>query len=223
MNDIARVAAKVIATEPARRPPMVERWWLRARTIEGIRVVEQTIRHAEMRLDCSLPEPYRTWLKDVGYGIGPFNGLLPIESPHATPTMISSTEWGTRIVPPIFDLGVEDAANGVGELSDIASVPPEFIALINASGRAFFSLKSARGIVAINEGDNGSYYGLVVVGPLRGMIVSWLYDNHVFGEPPEGKDFGAVLFVPGKPQGFLSWLDKLVDEETEWRRRMVPR
>jgi hypothetical protein len=219
MNDIARVAAKVLATEPVRRRPVVRRWWQWTAKIQGIRVTEQTIQRAEARLGCSLPEPYRIWLKEIGYGIGPYGGLMPTETPHARPMMQSATQWGTYMVPPIFDLGVDDAPNGVGELPDIASVTLDFVARINASGRAYFSIKSARGIVAINEGDNGSYYGLVVVGPLRGMIVQWICDTGVFVDPPEGSDFGAVLLVQKEPPGFLPWLDHLVDCETEWRRR----
>ena len=218
MNEISRVAAKVIATEAARRPPVVQRWWRRTSSIDGIRVNEQIIRQAEVRLGCSLPEPYRTWLREIGYGIGPFGGLMPTEKPHATAMRMSATQWGTRIMPPIFDLGVDDDPGGSGELPDISSVTPAIIERLNSSGRASLSIKSALGIIAINEGDNGSYYGLVVVGPLRGMIVQWLYDNHVFGAPPEGEEFGAVL-VLGQPRVFLSWLDQLVDEELEWRRR----
>jgi hypothetical protein len=221
MDEMASVAAKVIATEAARRPPAIQKWWRSAARCKGIRVKELTIRRAEERLGCSLPEPYRMWLREIGYGIGPFGGLFPTETPHARAGIISATEWGTFTVQPIFDLGLDDRPNGFGECPDINGVTAEFIVRLNSGGRASFSLKSARGIIAINDGGNGSYYGLVVVGPLRGTIVQWLHDSHVFGQPPEGRDFGAVLLVPRGPRGFLAWLDQLVDEETERARRIV--
>jgi len=219
MLTIDRIAAKVIATEYERRPPSVRRWWQFAERIEGIRANEHIIKAAEARLNCSLPEPYRTWLQRVGYGIGPFGGLMPTNEPRTRPIRQSATAWGTYVVQPIFDLGLNDEPDGLGEFAEISSVHPEFIDGLKDAGRCHFSLKSARGIMAINEGDNGSYHGLVVGGPLRGKIVQWLCDHCVSEPPPDGRQFGALLWVPGGVQEFLPWLDGFVDEDTAWRRR----
>lgn len=210
MKRIEKLAFKASLFDNARRRRLKDRYKVQARPAKAILVDERTLVRAEKRLGVTFPEEYRAWLSTIGYGVGPSTGLMPIEEAHEVQLPQGTGRLGEFAVPPIFDLGTCDDPNGIGEFSHISQVTPEDISRV-ASAKECITLKSASGIIAINEGHYGSYEGIVSVGPLRGVMVTWIYDKYSIAIPPDGQHHGAVLIIEADTPGFLTWIDRSMD------------
>src|SRR5262249_48032499 len=66
------------------------------------------VRAAEARVGYSLPDQYRNWLLEVGYGAGPQWGLLPLVAERHLQIQTPHKSLFLHKQPMIFDLSAED-------------------------------------------------------------------------------------------------------------------
>jgi len=175
---------------------------------ESIRVTADDVRVAEARLGYSLPDQYRDWLLEVGYGVGPDFGLLPIVAERCFQVPTFRPSGGTMLhrQPAILDLSVDDGPHAIGQIADVSELTPEGCAERISRNDPFITVQSARGVLAICEADYDSFCGIVAVGPMRGAIVAWLLDYR--------HDCGAgLLFISFDYLTWIeSWLDRSLNE-----------
>jgi hypothetical protein len=167
------------------------------------------VRTAEARTGYSLPDQYRDWLLEVGYGAGPDWGLLPLVAERHLQIQMSGTTTLHK-QPMIFDLSAEDRPYPIGEIADISELTPEDCADRIKRDQTFVTAQSAKGLLAICEADYGSFDAIVAAGPMRGAIVHWLFDLGAMVYPETcgaGFWFGSLDYFTWME----TWLDRSLD------------
>jgi hypothetical protein len=171
---------------------------------ESIPVELDDVRAAEARIGYCLPEQYRHWLIEVGYGAGPEWGLLPLvaERPLQIPTGRGTTLYKQ---PMIFDLSAGERLHTNGEFADVSELSPEDCADRIKRDDRFVTARSSKGLLAICEADYGSFDAIVAVGPMRGAVVLWLYDMSTMGYRQDRSGFFFDSF------DFFTWMETRID------------
>jgi hypothetical protein len=176
------------------------------------RIASDQVAAKEAELGFSLPEEYRDWLLNVGWGAGPDYGLFPLEKVFAPPYIDDE---------PGSDGEVENAAEIT--LSHIAAIQNKWESTGTNSALGI-SVNSDQHLLIISESGCGAYTCILTHGPMRGKVFGLsseiveprtalcaLIPEGVFSWSRKERGRGDLRVNPHKLYGFFDWYEDWLD------------